>query len=364
MFNPFQKGIREHESINLSVAEKNSIKESLVSFMQYHPVKPVMHEEMNRLHNHRSILEVFNLHYKKAMPIALIIALMLSGSVSFAAESALPGDVLYPVKVNINEKARGIVKLDAESKAEWEAALADRRLDEAEKLALSGDLKADLAVQLEQKFDAHAEKAEERIDKLEAAGKTEAAAKLSSALEVTLAAHERVIANLNASTTAGTGADNSTLIALGLLVDGRGKKIENMREKIADKIGDKTEVEIKAAAEGRIGAAENKLESSKKFVELKKETIGADAYAKASAHLASSTQALVDAKAKLAARFYKEAIAKATLSMKLAQEAKAAVTIHLDLDKRINFRTIINGNATTSLNNGRGEGGLNLNLGL
>src|SRR3989344_3616455 len=52
---------------------------------------------------------------------SLVIALMLGGGVSFAAEGSLPGDALYPVKVSVNEEVRGAITVGAEAKAEWEA---------------------------------------------------------------------------------------------------------------------------------------------------------------------------------------------------------------------------------------------------
>ena len=37
-------------------------------------------------------------------PLILIIILIIGGGASFAAEQAVPGNLLYPVKISINEK--------------------------------------------------------------------------------------------------------------------------------------------------------------------------------------------------------------------------------------------------------------------
>lgn len=68
------------------------------------------------------------------------------------AEQSLPGDFLYGMKTNVNEKVLGWFADSDESRAEWHLELADRRLAEIEKLSLSHELsenvRADLTGQI------------------------------------------------------------------------------------------------------------------------------------------------------------------------------------------------------------------------
>ena len=65
------------------------------------------------------------------MPIILILALMFGGGgISYAAEGAVPGDALYPIKVSVNEEVRDLVAFSPEAKADWETRRLERRLAE------------------------------------------------------------------------------------------------------------------------------------------------------------------------------------------------------------------------------------------
>jgi hypothetical protein len=358
MFNTWKKEINKLKKHNLSIEEKASIRASILSFMEYHPIKSVIGGEELRQVNQRSLLSKFN--FNSFMPIALVIALLLSGSATFAAERAMPGDFLYPVKVNVNEEVRGMVALNTEAKAEWEAKRAERRLEEAEKLALSGEIKVEVMQKLEQKFNQLAEKAEARITKLEDAGKVEAASKLNASLEARYEIHERVLAYMTASTTASSSVE---LIPLGLLVSNKVQNAEKVRERMEASMSERSEVEIEAAASGKIGAAENKIEATEKFFALKKDGIEADSYAEAEASLKLAKDALAEAKVLFAAEKYSEAFVKAGETINLAQQAHASIRVYMNLDKQMEIMPMqlrLRSNATSS----QATTGLNLNLNL
>ncbi|MEK7494090.1 MAG: DUF5667 domain-containing protein [Patescibacteria group bacterium] len=78
-----------------------------------------------------------------ALALAVIIALTASGSgVSFAAQNAIPGETLYPVKL-ATERARIAVTPGKKTKAELHLGFASRRLNEIEQLIeQNGDAQA------------------------------------------------------------------------------------------------------------------------------------------------------------------------------------------------------------------------------
>lgn len=74
---------------------------------------------------------------KKAVliPLVLIIAILGTGiGGAYASQSALPGDLLYPMKT-ATEKARVVLAINKNKKSELQIRFAERRLEEAEKLA-------------------------------------------------------------------------------------------------------------------------------------------------------------------------------------------------------------------------------------
>lgn len=73
---------------------------------------------------------------------ALSVVLALTGGLGIAraAETSLPGEVLYPFKVRVNEPVTALFRRDRESRAAWERERAERRVQEAEILLESGRL--------------------------------------------------------------------------------------------------------------------------------------------------------------------------------------------------------------------------------
>jgi hypothetical protein len=114
------------------------------------------------------------------MPIAIIIAIILAGGASITANNALPGDMLYGVKVGVNENVEKAFSLSAEAKARTAEKHAEERLEEAEKLSAEGKLTADVKADLVTKFNAQAETLRQHLADLSADGKATVAAEIHS----------------------------------------------------------------------------------------------------------------------------------------------------------------------------------------
>lgn len=94
----------------------------------------------------------------------ILILLALGGGVSAIAETSLPGDVLYPIKVNVNEEVRAGLAFSNEADARFDIRRAERRLEEAHKLALKGEFNAEAKSKIEASFNSHIKEAEDEIE--------------------------------------------------------------------------------------------------------------------------------------------------------------------------------------------------------
>src|SRR3989338_7355861 len=150
-------------SVSLTDAEKTYIKNMLLNSAD--KVAAVRKSQEVRLtyESQRSILT--NLIYKR-MPIFLVITMLFGWGVSFAAENSLPGSLLYPIKVGVNERVGEVLALSTEAKANYEAKIAVRRMKEAEKLAEKGEMSPERASELKAKFEARTENVRARLDQL------------------------------------------------------------------------------------------------------------------------------------------------------------------------------------------------------
>lgn len=174
--------------LRLAPEERARGREALRSYMAEHPLG----EERTA---GATFIHLVALAMRRPLPAALILFLFLGSGVSYAAEGAVPGSPLYGVKTGVNEEVRTALAFSSSAKAQWEARLAERRLEEAEKLSARGALSADVAESLAARFEAHAEAAGKYVARVENDDRDEALA-VSADIEVVLGAHESILREL------------------------------------------------------------------------------------------------------------------------------------------------------------------------
>ena len=134
----------EAEKIRLSGAEKSAMRASIFGT----PTPVVLH---------RSSYVFLSPRY--LVPLFVVLVVFIGGGTTSAAQGALPGDLLYPVKVSINEKVEVALAPTPAAKAEVQVRLAERRVEEAQKLSSQGRLNKKTAKILSDDFDEHAAQA-------------------------------------------------------------------------------------------------------------------------------------------------------------------------------------------------------------
>lgn len=145
--------------------------------------------------------------------ISLIFAVTLGGGVSIAANSAMPGDVLYPFKININERVEARLVQDRDAAVALHMATMEERLKEATKLATRGRLDAQTAQELTENFNAHARAVTETITGLQAAGDTAGAAELATKFQATLTRQTATLVDVGAKHTAPVQTSLTSMLA-------------------------------------------------------------------------------------------------------------------------------------------------------
>lgn len=103
---------------------------------------------------------------------ALALVLVVAGGTqaSFASEGAVPGDILYPMKVIVSEPLTLALTPSSAGKAELAAKFASRRVDEAALLSSVGRLDENTANELATNFDTHVDILAKETETLEAKG--------------------------------------------------------------------------------------------------------------------------------------------------------------------------------------------------
>ena len=148
------------ESIRLRAAEKRDLKERIVSYMDYHPMVKTVKPAQPMVASFESYVQV-RLNSWFVRPLAGIVAVVLIVGIPLAAESAQPGDVLYLMKVRVNEEVQARLAFSPYEKVAWNVTRVERRIAEARLLAKEGKLtteaEAELAITLKEHTDSAAE---------------------------------------------------------------------------------------------------------------------------------------------------------------------------------------------------------------
>lgn len=254
------------------------------------------------------------------MPIAALVAILVAGGVSLSAENVTPRNILYPVKVNINEEVRAALAFSQEAKASWNARRAERRLEEAERLSIKAKLDAEARAKIEENLNEHIASFEENVRTLRAEGSATAVVEASSEFEAKLKAHAQTLTALSAEL---PDARMHLEPILSRVLAGLSASSQSRVSAEADvRAGGPS---VKSAAEGKARAAENKITEVRKFVSRMKADAETSIAANAETRLSSADAAFARGKAQLEAASYGEAFVSFEEASRIAQEAKIMV---------------------------------------
>lgn len=189
---------RRAQEIHLSEEEKSATFGPIRAYMEMYPLreKSTPPAEMPSFTNSfqsewNTLIHMF---VQRAVPsiVAILVMVSSSGVLSYAAESALPGAFLYPVKVRVTEPIIASLSLTLERKARWEVKRTERRLEEAEALAAASKLTPEASEEITKRLHMHTRSAEQQILAL-ALQNPERATDIAAEFEASLSAHATVL---------------------------------------------------------------------------------------------------------------------------------------------------------------------------
>ena len=174
------------KEITLSVAEKRDLRDRVVSYMEYHPVSAAVSNPEPLFVGSESY-RVFKFDVPRVFKFAGSFVLLFALSISYLAERAIPGDVLYAVKVDFNEEVRSTLARGSYDKVVWETERLNRRISEARLLADEGRLTEEVEAQVASAVKLHSDNARKEIENLKLIDKddaTLASIELTTALDI------------------------------------------------------------------------------------------------------------------------------------------------------------------------------------
>lgn len=180
----FKKGSRE---IRLTTEEKSVMRQTLVQFARENPI----------VHTSRAVISPYSFMRKargfKILSATVIGGILIGGTVSFAAEGALPGDVLYPVKTEVNERVRSAIAVTPQAKAGWDVVLVERRLSEMKEVGLMETVPLKTKEVARANVKKYTERAQKRIVELDDSDDDGGALLVAENLARVLQTHETIL---------------------------------------------------------------------------------------------------------------------------------------------------------------------------
>jgi hypothetical protein len=306
----------------LTTAERLALKQTIINEMHAHPMRERTPWSIFPWTNMRSM----KLQLMVAVPVILV--LILGGGTSALAERALPGDALYPVKTQVNERVASWLAVSPQSQAQVQTQFAERRLQEAETLAAQSRLNTKTRQELQQDFREHAASAQANLQRFRQDNSSEALT-VNSDFEASLKAHERILSNIGAGRDATTSREVDNLVQT-LKFEHNSAQNENNHAR--NELRYATSTFMMNAAQGKRTAAQHKIDEVNNFINRKQDTLGADAVTKTRARLQAATDTLTQGNAMFDAQSYGEAFILFQNAQNIAQEAKLLLNAKIRFD--------------------------------
>lgn len=198
---------KQANTVRLSASERALLRERVVSYMEYHPMpertaapKPAVTKMLGT--RFEPFMTLTPSPYFWRFATATVVFVFVVG-LPLLAERSVPGDMLYAMKVNVNEEVRSSLVRSGYEKVAWETERLERRIAEARILAKEGKLTSEIEAAVVAAVATHAQAAEAEIEVLrtsdeDAAGLAQLT--LTSVLDVQSAS---LLADETSSTTMG-----------------------------------------------------------------------------------------------------------------------------------------------------------------
>jgi len=319
--------VDQSKKVFLTDKEKQIMKSEVLGFIKKHPIQET---SMNWLS-----WPAFKMPVLRYAPVMAVLTVVVTFGVSYAANYALPGDALYPIKVGVNEKVLGLLYISDESKAKYDVELAQLRLEEIEKIANKYKLDERTKGKISDLLNGHIERVQKFSDKIKNDSNPELSLKIDSELEASLNAHKEILDELSKNKDS-QFSDNVKEVLSN--VNNKVKSIKKNRQNNESSFVSKSFLNNnQLIVEGKLNAIENKINEVKKLIEANKDSMGEESYKAAVENLNSAEHMVLDAKDKLNKGEYGEAFLIFQRAMRVAQEtkisAKASINFKINVPK-------------------------------
>lgn len=341
--------------IKLNKSAKELIKRRLIEYIDM--------SEAGKVEIHPVVQKwTFVSRFIKFAPAFAVVAVvvLVGGGVSFAAQRSFPGDALYPVKINFNEKIVSLLQTSSKSKVHYEIKLAMRRLDEAAELAVKGKIGEKEERILASGFQTHVENTEASLKNLEEDNGVEDAAREVSNFEGSLRARGEILSKLEEKNSRVKGLKNSVRSAIGNAENARGGFEARVAAAASGTIDENRNAENMAGKSS--DNASDTVSSVRLYIKDLKKKIGKGVSSRVEKKIKDAEDLVDRSRSKIKEGSFGEAFGLGVDAARTAQEARALTDIAPKLGSDFDIQEdnhAENGNVSTSTIDGDRRGSRN-----
>ena len=290
---PVENFFKKADDVKLDKKKKDIIRQEVLFFMQKNPYQEgsVKKRWFDFYLPHSNN---FRLKTSMVMFTVMFLFLLAGGVATVKADSTLPGDFLYPIKLGFNEKIKEMLAFSDESKLNAHIEFAKVRLQEFEKLSAQGRINSNNETQINNNFKNQSDKVSEYISKLSTTKDTEKAEAAITDFEASLRAQGIIINGLQKKTgnTAANSIANSVEDTASLMsnfnANLNNRKDTNIKPSDRDK-----------NIQEKISAIQNSVEKVRKLIQKNGANIGNEAILQSEDNLNLVQQKIDEGKSKL-----------------------------------------------------------------
>jgi|GEM_PF-2440187 len=255
------KHLRDSFDTKLPSAERDRLRSEFHTFMDRHPIAAAP-----RLIPSPYAFARFGAVY------AVIVLILATTPVLYAAERSYPNDFLYSIKTDVLEAAFvGVASLTSdEAEADANTSIVSRRLIEAETLIARDAMEPEDALQLKTRIEASVRKIHAHVEQATQKGQLEEAFETGSELENALEAHEYILDVLTENEESNTMNSDELLQS----IEGLGDHTENIADNVEEKLNKESETETDLYFSGIADETRIEIESLIKAVTAAKTANG------------------------------------------------------------------------------------------
>ena len=312
----FQEFINKARTVGLLRHEKEDLKNIIIKRINDVSISRQSREFINRgdFFGQSLLKRLFHQRQRRAYAYSIGLFLLIvlgASSVSAYAERSLPGEPLYNLKVNFNEKIAAFFLTSPIDKANRESSLVEKRFEEAHELTLKGKLSAASREIVEQQLDKHTEKINDYLKIFQAEKEFGHAAEIQIRLEVALMAGEKLLSK--------AGNLSAEITPFAAKVKNELTNISSNRADLHKSLAEETKNDLSVISGERQRMAQSAYAGIERLVQENKSSLFANDYRKLASRAHDD---LISAQKLMNALLYKEAIVLFDEVFRLYREAE------------------------------------------